>query len=35
MKDIAYQSAVKDYSGPANKKPKQKRVFSRPRKYPG
>ena len=30
MKDLAYQSAVKDYSGPANKKPKQKEFLVDP-----
>ena len=34
MKDIAYQSAVKDYTGPANKKPKQKEFLVDPMSIP-
>lgn len=34
MKDIAYQAAVADYSGPANKKPKQKEFLVDPTTIP-
>ena len=34
MKDIAYQAAVADYSGPANKKPKQKEFLVDPVSIP-
>ena len=34
MKDLAYQAAVADYSGPANKKPKQKEFLVDPETIP-